>query len=232
MGDFSRIIKLLHLKKQTKTNSMKMKKSITASLFALLGFVSNVSYADSPSFTYVGAEFVSSGEISVTDGNLTIDVDTDGFAVNASAELGIFFIQLSQLELESEDFLGASIEDSITTLGLGLTFELPRTQVYGLVRARYDNIQLQGGTLTDDDEVDGGLIGGEIGARINLTDRFEINANIGKPSTDEGTSFGVGAQFFITDNFGITADFRSIEAEQDDITAEFDTTSIGLRYTF
>jgi len=232
LGDFSRIIKLLHLKKQTKTNSMKMKKSITASLFALLGFVSNVSYADSPSFTYVGAEFVSSGEISVTDGNLTIDVDTDGFAVNASAELGIFFIQLSQLELESEDFLGASIEDSITTLGLGLTFELPRTQVYGLVRARYDNIQLQGGTLTDDDEVDGGLIGGEIGARINLTDRFEINANIGKPSTDEGTSFGVGAQFFITDNFGITADFRSIEAEQDDITAEFDTTSIGLRYTF
>ena len=232
MGDFSRIIKLLHLKKQTKTNSMKMKKSIAASLFALLGFISNVSYADSPSFTYVGAEFVSSGEISVTDGNLTIDVDTDGFAVNASAELGVFFIQLSQLELESEDFLGASIEDSITTLGLGLTFELPRTQVYGLVRARYDNIQLQGGTLTDDDEVDGGLIGGEIGARINLTDRFEINANIGKPSTDEGTSFGVGAQFFITDNFGITADFRSIEAEQDDITAEFDTTSIGLRYTF
>ena len=211
---------------------MKIKNLIaTASLLAT-GLLSNLSYADSPSFSYIGAEFVSSGEISVTDGNLTIDVDTDGFALNASAELGIFFVQLSQLELESEDFLGASIEDSITTLGLGLTFELPRTQVYGLVRARYDNIQLRGGILADDDEVDGGIVGGEIGARINLTDRFEINANIGKPSTDEGTSFGVGAQFFITDNFGITADFRSIEAEQEDITAEFDTTSIGLRYTF
>jgi len=75
-------------------------------------------------------------------------------------------------------------------------------------------------------------VGAEVGVRFNLTDRFEINANIGKPSTDEGDSFGVGAQFFITDNFGITADFRSIEAEQDDIIVEFDTTSIGVRYTF
>jgi len=209
-----------------------MKKSILTASLLTLSALSNVSYADSPSFTYVGAEFVSSGEVSVSDGNLTIDVDTDGFALTASAELGVFFIQLSQLELESDEFLGASVEDSITTLGLGLTFELPRTQLYGLVRARYDNIQIQGGLLGDDDEVDGGIVGGEIGARVNLTDRIEINANIGKPSTDEGTSFGVGAQFFITDNIGITADFRSIEAEQDDITAEFDTTSIGLRYTF
>jgi len=213
-----------------KKNIMKrMSQLLIASAFALLSLQS---HADAPSFTYVGAEFVSSGDITLSDGSLSIDVDTDGFAVNASAELGIFFIQLSQFELESDDFLGASIEDSITTLGLGLTFELPQTQLYGLIRGRYDNIQLNGGTFFDDDDADGGIIGGEVGVRFNLTDRFELNANIGKPDTDEGTSYGVGAQFFITDHFGITADFRSIEAEQDDITAEFDTTSIGVRYTF
>ncbi len=194
--------------------------------------MSSLSHADSPSFTYVGAEYVASGEITVSDGSLSVNVDADGFALSASAELGIFFIQLSQLELESDEILGASVEDSITTLGLGLTFELPRTQVYGLVRARYDDIQLRGGLLADDEDVDGGIVGAEVGARVNLTDRFEVNANIGKPSTDEGTSFGVGAQFFVTDNLGVTLDFRSIEAEQDDITAEFDTTSIGVRYTF
>ena len=194
--------------------------------------ISLQSYADSPSFTYVGVEYVASGDINVTDGSLSIDVDTDGFALNASAELGIFFIQLSQLELESDDFLGASIEDSITTLGLGLTFELPQTQIYGLIRARYDNIELNGGTFFEDNEADGGIIGGEVGVRFNLTDRFELNANIGRPEADEGSSFGVGAQFFITENLGITADYRSVEAEQDDISAEFDTTSIGVRYTF
>lgn len=195
--------------------------------------VSLQSYAEAPSFTYVGAEYVASGDINLSDGSLSIDVDTDGFAVNASAEIGIFLIQLSQLELESDDILGgASIEDSITTLGLGLTFELPNTQLYGLVRARYDDIQLRGGTFFEDDEVDGGIVGAEVGARINLTDRFEINANLGKPSTDEGTSFGVGAQFFVTEHFGVTFDYRTIEAEQDDITVDFDTTSIGVRYTF
>jgi len=206
-----------------------MRKLLLASALML---ISTQSIADSPSFTYVGAEFVSSGDINVTDGSLSVDVDTDGFALNASVELGIFLIQLSQLELESDEFLGATVEDSITTLGVGLTFELPQTQVYGLIRGRYDNIQFNGGNFFDDDEVDGGIVGAEVGVRFNLTDRFEINANIGKPSTDEGDSFGVGAQFFITDNFGITADFRSIEAEQDDIIVEFDTTSIGVRYTF
>jgi len=207
----------------------RMEKLLLASALML---ISTQSIADSPSFTYVGAEFVSSGYINVTDGSLSVDVDTDGFALNASVELGIFLIQLSQLELESDEFLGATVEDSITTLGVGLTFELPQTQVYGLIRGRYDNIQFNGGSFFDDDEVDGGIVGAEVGVRFNLTDRFEINANIGKPSTDEGDSFGVGAQFFITDNFGITADFRSIEAEQDDIIVEFDTTSIGVRYTF
>lgn len=204
---------------------------ILASILGLSS-ISGLSHADSPSFTYVGAEYVASGEITVSDGSLSVNVDADGFALNASAELGIFFIQLSQLELESDEILGASVEDSITTLGLGLTFELPRTQVYGLVRARYDDIQLRGGLLADDEDVDGGIVGAEVGARVNLTDRIEVNANLGKPSTDEGTSFGVGAQFFVTDNLGVTLDFRSIEAEQDDITAEFDTTSIGVRYTF
>jgi opacity protein-like surface antigen len=194
--------------------------------------ISLQSYAKSPSFTYVGAEYVASGEIKVTDGALSIDVDTDGFALSASAELGIFFIQLSQLELESDEFLGASFEDSITTLGLGLTFELPQTQFYALIRGRYDNLKLKGGAFFEDDEADGGIVGGEVGVRFNLTDRFEINANVGKPSSDEGDSFGVGAQFFVTDNLGLTVDFRSIEAQQDDITAEFDTTSVGVRYTF
>jgi len=194
--------------------------------------IGSQSYAKPPSFTYVGAEYVASGSIKVTDGALSIDVDADGFALNASAELGIFFVQVSQLELESDDFLGASIEDSITTLGLGLTFELPQTQIYALVRGRYDDLQLNGGTFFDDDEADGGIVGGEVGVRFNLTDRLELNANIGKPDTDEGDSLGIGAQFFVTDNLGLTVDFRSIEAEQDGITAEFDTTSVGVRYTF
>jgi opacity protein-like surface antigen len=186
--------------------------------------------ADSPSFTYIGAEYVPSGEIELQDGSLNFNLDASGYAINASLELGIFFFQASRTELESdEEIFGTRAEDSSTTLAAGLTFELPQTQIYGLVRGRYDQFETSGLISKEDD---GGIIGGEVGVRINITNFLEINANVGKPSTDEGSSYGVGAQFFVTDNLGITLDLRSIEAEQDDITATFETTSVGLRYTF
>jgi len=144
--------------------------------------------------------------------------------------LGIFFLQASRFELESETVFDARLEDSITTLALGMTFELPRTQLYGLVRARRDELSIVGGGL--DEEDDGGVVGFEAGARVNITDRFEVNANLGVPSAEDGTSYGIGAQFFITKNLGITANLRSLELEDDDIDAKFDTTSIGLRYNF
>ena len=186
--------------------------------------------ADSPSFTYIGAEYVPSGEIEVQDGSLKFNLDASGYAIHASVELGIFFIQASRTELESDKtFFGIKAEDTSSTLAAGLTFELPQTQIYGLVRGRYDEFELSG---LRDDKDDGGIIGGEVGVRINVTNFLEINANVGKPSTDEGSSYGIGAQFFVSEHVGITFDLRSIEADQDDIKAKFDTTSIGLRYTF
>jgi opacity protein-like surface antigen len=188
-------------------------------------------YADSPSFTYIGAEYIPSGEIEVQDGSLNFNIDASGYAINASAELGIFFIQASRTELESDELFGITAEDTSSTIALGLTFELPQTQIYGLVRGRYDEFSVSAGPLLQEED-DGGIIGGEVGVRVNVTNFLEINANVGKPSTDEGSSYGIGAQLFVTDNLGITVDLRSIDAEQDDIQATFETTSVGLRYTF
>lgn len=207
---------------------MKKLISIVAASAALLSTAPAL--ADSPSFTYVGFEYVASGNFDISDERTSVDLDLDGFALTGSLELGIFFLQLSQFELESEDILGGNIEDSITTAAVGLTFELPQSQVYGLVRARRDDISLRAGGFEEDEDF--GIVGAEAGVRVNLTDRFELNANLGVPSVDEGKSFGAGAQFFVTDNLGITLDFRRLEAEEDGIEAEFDTTSVGVRFSF
>lgn len=199
-------------------------------LFCALTTVNSVARADVPSFTYVEFEYIAAGNFMVSDDSLSVDVDLDGYALNASVELGIFFLQASRFELESDVVLDASLKDSISTLAAGITFALPQAQIYGLIRGRHDDLTLRGGGFDEDE--DGGVIGAEVGARINLTDRFEINANAGVPSTDDGKSFGVGAQFFITKNLGITLDYSSIEFEEDDIRADFDTTSVGLRFTF
>lgn len=198
----------------------------------LLCVLSCQAQAKSPSFTFVEAELVSSGDLDVTDGSLSANVDLDGFAIKGSIELGRFFIQASRFELDSDEVLiGSSIDDSISTLALGIAFDLPRTKLFGLIRARRDELSLSGGIFDEDADV--GFVGLEAGVRFNVTDRFELNANVGViPSTESGESFGVGAQFFITDNIGITLDFNTLSAEEDDIELDFDTSSIGVRYTF
>jgi hypothetical protein len=207
-----------------------MKRLITTLVTVTALLLSFTVRADSPSFTYVGLEYVASGNFDITDGSTSVDVDLDGFALTGSVELGIFFLQASRFELESEKIFGGNIEDSISTIALGLTFELPQTQIYGLVRARRDELSLRVAGFEEDEDV--GVVGGEVGARINLTDRFEINGSIGKPDADEGTSYSVGAQFFITDNIGLTLDARKLEAEEDGIEGSFDTVSFGVRASF
>lgn len=197
----------------------------------LLLILSWQTQAKSPSFTYVEAKFITSGDIDVSDGNLNVDVDLDGFAISGSVELGPLFFQASRFELESDDlFGGANIEDSITTLAVGFAFDLPQTKLFGLIRARRDELSLTAGGFDEDADV--AFVGVEVGARFNVTNWLELNANVGKPSTETGESFGVGAQFFVSKNLGITVNFNTIEAEEDDISASFDTSSVGLRYTF
>jgi len=202
-----------------------------AILFVCVGLLfTSVSHADTPTFTYVELEYIASGDIKVADDNLSVSVDADGFALNLSAEFGIFLLQASRTELESDVILDSNLEDSISTIALGLTLGFPRTAIYGLVRARRDELALTGGGF--DENEDGGSVGVEAGVRVNLTDHLEINANVGSPSIGDGSSFGVGAQFYITDRIGITLDHNSVEVEESDITADIDTTSIGVRFNF
>ena len=211
-------------------------KNICSTLFAttalFLGFTGHV-FADSPSFTYVELEYVASGDFEISDGSLSATVDMDGFALNGSAELGIFLIQASRFELESETLFDSKLEDSISTFALGLTFELPQSAVYGLIRARRDELTV-GGALGSavDDELDETSVGLEAGVRVNLTDRLEVNANFGSPALDEGTSYGIGAQFMISKNLGINVKYNSIEVEDDDLSADLQTTSASLRFSF
>lgn len=210
-------------------------KALTNTAIVLFGALalSAPAIADSPSFTYIELEYIAAGDFEISDGSLSASVDMDGFALSGSAELGIFLLQASRFELESETLFDSRLEDSISTLAVGLTFELPQTAVYGLVRARRDDLSVRGslGGLVDE-ALEEDSVGLEAGVRVNLTDRFEVNANFGSPALDEGTSYGFGAQFFITKNLGINLRYSAIEVSDDDLEADLETTSASLRFTF
>ena len=125
--------------------------------------------AEPPSFTYVELEYIAAGDFEVSSGTLSVNVDLEGFALNASAELGIFILQLSRFELESDELLGSRFEDSISTLALGMAFELPQAQIYGLVRGRRDELTLSG-LFNEEDDADS--VGIEAGFRFNVTNCF------------------------------------------------------------
>lgn len=209
-------------------NSILKHTAFVTSLILALVFSSHAN-ADAPSFTYVEADYVASGDFEISSDDVSANVDLEGFALTGSLELGIFFFQASRFELDGEK-LFVDIEDSISTVAAGLTFALPRTSVYGMVRARRDELSLK--ALGNRRDETGNSIGLEGGVRVNLTDRIELNANIGSPSLDEGWSYGAGAQFFLMDNLGVTLKFNSLEVEDGDINGKFDTTSIGLRFSF
>jgi len=194
-------------------------------------FASITAHAKAPSFTYIEAEYVASGDLEVSDDTISASADLDGFAITGSLELGVFIFQASRFELEGDAALNSTLEDSISTLAIGLAFEVGNAQLYGLARARQDELSASSPFLgsVEDDVTSGG---GEVGVRWNVTDRFELNANIGTPALDQGTSVGAGAQFFITENIGITAKYSSIDIEEDDIEADIETVSVGLRFSF
>lgn len=186
--------------------------------------------AASPSFTYLGVDYIAAGDFEVSDRDLSVALDMDGFALNASLQIGFVFVQASRFELETEELFGANLKDSISSAAIGLTFSLPQTAIYGLIRGRNDDLRLRGGGF--DRDAEGSSLGGEVGARVNLTDRLELNARVGRPSPDAGNSYGLGAQFFVTEHLGITLNFDSLDIEDGDVSASFDTTAVGLRYTF
>lgn len=195
--------------------------------------IANSAQADSPSFTYVELDYVVGGDIEISDGALSADVDLDGFVLTGSVELGVLLLQASRFELESDTILGSNLEDSISTFAIGLTFELPRTAVYGLVRARRDEISINGtlGSVVDE-ELDETSVGLEAGVRFNASKRLELNASFGSPALDEGTSFGAGVQFKVTDNLGLNLKYNRFEVEDDGLSGEFSTASVGVRYSF
>lgn len=221
------------------TNIMKLNSNSPLRLFAKTSavilscacfLIPSLAQADAPSFSYVELEYIAKGDINVSDEDLSVSAGADGFAFNASAELGIFLLQASRLELESDKVLDSNLQDSISSLAFGLTLAFPRTAVYGLLRARRDDLSLTGGGFDEDES--GNSLGMEAGVRMNLTDKIEINANVGTLGFGEGSSFGIGAQYYLLGGFGVTLDHNSIEVEEGDVTADIDTTSIGLRFSF
>lgn len=211
------------------SNSILKQLVFTLTCLTLIMVFSNKAHADAPSFTYVEADYIAAGDFEISKRDLSANVDLEGFALTGSLELGIFFFQASRFELDSDDLI-VDIKDNISTVAAGLTFALPRTSVYGMVRARRDELSARGFGFNENET--GNSIGLEGGVRVNLTDRIELNANVGSPALDEGWSYGAGAQFFLMDNLGITLKFNSLEVEDGDLTGKFDTTSVGLRFSF
>jgi len=63
---------------------------------------------------------------------------------------------------------------------------------------------------------------------------FDVNVDgVGSGSADvDGFAFGVGGQFFFTENFGIRGEYTRFEAEDEDLDGGLDTYSVSAVFRF
>ena len=209
-----------------------MKQVIKYSAFLLGLLALNNSHAESPSFTYIQATKFVDGDLYYKDGSrFDVKSELDGYSLKGSFELGIFFAQVAQEKFKSDDFHGASIENTSSNVGFGLTFELPFSQLYAMLKGRKDTLEVSSSVISYTQEDDKYSLGYEMGGRVNLG-RLELSANVGRPEYNKGKSYGLGAQLKITDNLGIIVEHRLLEIKDKNDRAEFESTQAGIRLSF
>ena len=185
-------------------------------LAATLLFSASVMADKSPNWNYLEFGYLK-GDIEDAG-----DIDPDGFGAGLSFEVGSdFVIQVKRLNI-SEDVLGFDVEATQTNIGFG--YIVPATDTTDFILgASYVDVEacLEGFGCDDDNGY-----GLDAGVRSMLTESFELSATIGYVdiSDESDTAFGVGANYYITDNFSLGLTWGS----SDDV----DTYGLNARFSF
>lgn len=184
--------------------------------------------AASPSYNYLGGDFIVAGEAEVDTPFGSAEEDYDGWDINGSLAITPnVFIQGEYTELEID---GGGDDVELFSGGLGLNAPLGTAtplDIYGMLT--YERIE------TGDDDTDGlGLTGG---LRWLATPRLEVAPYVGYVEYDDdvdGSRYGVDAVFSITPQFAVLAGYRSTQLEFDngvDLDLENEI-SLGGRFYF
>ncbi len=186
-----------------------MKKTIIAS--ALLSVLSVGAMAETPSFNFVDAGYVS---------NLGGDFDFDGFEIQGNFELNDnFYINAGYTTITSDISFIGDIDSDVLELGLGYKTAISDNMVF-FTQLDFVDIDVDVSGFGSGSE-NGYQLG--FGVRNNLSEKLELKAAINYFDVGGSDTFlELGAIYKLTDSAGIYFD----------VDTDFDDSSYGLGVRF
>lgn len=155
--------------------------------------------------------------------------DGDGFGVKLAAMLGesVFFAA----EYQSADYTFANVSAKADTRRIGLGYKTP-WPLYGLAEYVRNDLRIGGSNASLAGDEDGWAA--HLGLKADLLDWLTLDARVGYQDVGEsdGLEYVVGLGINLDRNFGIFADYRVSELENDNGDATAKDVRAGLRFRF
>lgn len=161
----------------------------------------------------------------------TADDEGDGGGIKAQLDLGGVFLTG---EYQAVDYDDTEIELDQARVGIALGPGAGNGGgFYG--GAEYVNFSFDFPGIPDDDEEDQDGFGGHIGYAIPLSELVRLYGQVGYVKLDDidGPEFLAGIAVELLPNFGLFADYRATDFEDDEENElSFDDARFGVRFTF
>ncbi len=156
--------------------------------------------------------------------------DGDGFGVKLGGMLGESLFISGEYQSSDYEFQNASATAETTRLGLGYHFGLP---VYLL--GEYVRNELSGEILGLDGSGDEDGYAAHVGVKFDIIDMLTLDARAGylDVGDSDGFEYVVGLGLNLDRHFGLFADYRVSELENDDnVKGTIEDVRAGLRFRF
>lgn len=164
------------------------------------------------------------------DGAAAVESDDgDGFGVKLAAMLGESVFLAGEYQSTDNEFPTATATVETARIGLGYKTPWP---VYGLAEYVRNELEVDQTLFSGEGKEDGWAV--HLGLKADLIKFVTLDARIGYLDVGEsdGLEYVVGLGLNLDRSFGLFADYRVSELENDDVTATVEDVRAGLRFRF
>lgn len=203
--------------------------TVPAMLFG--GLLAASSAATAADMAYLDIYYIADSTLEFDfDGAAAVESDDgDGFGVKLAAMLGESVFLSGEYQSTDNDFPTATATVETTRIGLGYKTPWP---LYGLVEYVRNDLEVAQTLFSGEGEESGW--GGHLGLKADLARYVTLDARVGylDVGDSDGLEYVVGLGFNLDRSFGLFADYRVSQLENDDGEATVEDVRAGMRFRF
>jgi len=163
------------------------------------------------------------------DGPLSGDDSGDGFGIRGSGKVADKVFVFGQYEQNKYDDTDGELKTIRAGLGFGLWQDADTS-----LDARAEFIDVEGEDFPAGIDIDDSGYGLHVGAAFRPIPGLSLFGDVGWIDVGDydGPEYTIGAIFNLNEQFGLVADYRITDVEDDDVGLKAEDLHLGVRFTF